>query len=175
MAASKAGTVASYLAELPAERREVLTELRQLILDRLPAGFEERMEFGMPSYVVPLARYPKTYNGRPLMLAALASQKQHMALYLLSVYGDPERWFSEAFQRAGKRLDMGKSCLRFKSLKELPLPVIGDAIERLGVDEFIALHERARGPNEGAASKRKVAKKATSKKAAQKRAAGKSA
>ena len=162
MAAKKsAQTVASYLAELPEQRRVALAELRQLIQDHLPAGFEECMEFGMPSYVVPLARYPQTYNGRPLMLAALASQKQHMSLYLLGVYGDPEteRWLSEAFRRAGKRLDMGKSCLRFKSLEELPLSVIGEVIERLDVDAFIALHERARGTAEGAAGKKKSAKK----------------
>lgn len=124
-----------------------MAALRQLILRRLPAGFEEGMEYGMISYVVPLSRYPETYNGKPLMLAALASQKQYMALYLMSVYGDAEteRWFAEGFRRAGKRLDMGKSCVRFRALEALPLDVIGEAIARVSVAEYIAGYERVRG------------------------------
>jgi hypothetical protein len=147
MPRSSARTVDEYVASLPAERGRVIAALRQLIVDRLPEGFEECMGFGMISYVVPLARYPKTYNGQPLMLAAMASQQAYLSLYLMSVYGDPEteRWFSEGFERAGKRLDMGKSCVRFKSLEDLPLELIGEAIGRVGVEQFISRYELARG------------------------------
>lgn len=147
MLPSAAPTVQSYLAALPEARRQPLAKLRQLILRRLPAGFEECMEYGMISYVVPLSRYPETYNGKPLALASLASQKQYMALYLMSVYGNLEtkRWLSEGFRRAGKRLDMGKACVRFRALEDLPLDVIGDVIARVSVDEYLAAYERARG------------------------------
>lgn len=152
MLSSAAPSVTSYLASLPEERRAPISTLRQLIRKRLPAGFEECMEYGMISYVVPLARYPRTYNGQPLSLAALASQKQSMSLYLMSVYGDreTERWFAEAVRRSKRRLKMGKACIRFKALEELPLDVIGDTIARLSVDEYIAVYERARGLAPGA-------------------------
>lgn len=183
MLSSAAQTVASYLASLPEQRREPIARLRQLISKRLPAGFEECMEYGMISYVVPLSRYPKTYNGKPLALASLASQKQYMSLYLMSVYGDPEteRWLSESFQRAGKRLDMGKSCVRFKSLEDLPLDVIGDVIARVSLDQYIARYERARGLTVQArvagagraapATKQATARNGTRKKKAAKKAA----
>jgi len=147
MVRSLARTVEEYIAALPAERRRAIAELRQLIVECLPEGFEECMAFGMIGYVVPLSRYPKTYNGQPLMLAALASQKAYLSLYLMSVYGDPdtERWFSDGFRRAGKRLDMGKSCVRFKSLEELPLELIKETIGRVGVEQFISSYEAARG------------------------------
>jgi hypothetical protein len=174
MERSAAGTVATYLVALPAERREAISSLRQLILQRLPPGFEECMEFGMINYVVPLSRYPKTYNGKPLSLAALASQKQYMSLYLMAVYGDPEaeRGLSEGFRRAGKRLDMGKSCLRFRSLADLPLDVVGDALARVSVDQYIALYERAGGQSGGAAARLRRTKKAASMRPAKKRTLG---
>lgn len=152
MVSSAAQAVTEYLAALPAERRGPLIELRKLILRRLPRGFEERMQYGMISYVVPLSRHPVTYNGQPLALVSLASQTQYMSLYLMGLYADPQgaRWFAEGFRRAGKRLNMGKSCVRFKALSDLPLDVIGDAVARIGVDEFIALYERARGLAKGA-------------------------
>jgi hypothetical protein len=189
MVSSNTQTVASYLKSLPQERREAIGALRKLVLQRLPAGFEECMAFGRISYVVPLSRYPKTYNGQPLMLASLASQKQSMSLDLMTVYGDPDtqRWFAEGFRRAGKRLDMGKACVHFKALDDLPLDVVGDAIARVSVDEYVALYERARGLTQGTARARgkrvakvaigkvkatkKAAKKAGTKKAAKKRAA----
>ncbi|MEO8178344.1 MAG: DUF1801 domain-containing protein [Deltaproteobacteria bacterium] len=147
MVSSTASTVAEYIASLPAERGRAIAELRRLIVERLPQGFEECMAFGMIGYVVPFSRYPKTYNGQPLMLAALASQKAYLSLYLMSMYGDleTERWFADGFRRAGKRLDMGKSCVRFKSLEDLPLELIGDAIGRVGVEQFISICEAAHG------------------------------
>jgi len=125
-----------------------MQRLRALIVDNLPAGYEEGMHFGMIGYVVPLNRYPKTYNGQPLSYVALASQKNHMSLYLMGIYGDAtlERQFRAAFAERGKKLDMGKSCVRFKRLEDLPLDVIARVVGSMSVDEYIALYERSR-PN----------------------------
>lgn len=146
MVQSKAESVPDYLAELPAGRRQAIEAVRAVILQSLPEGYEESMQFGMIGYVVPLSRCPKTYNGAPLNYVALASQKNHMAVYLTGCYGDEKlaRWFEAEFGKAGKRLDMGKSCVRFKKLDDLPLDLIGEAIARMPVDDFIAHYERAR-------------------------------
>lgn len=146
MVKSDAATVEAYLAELPPERREAIAEARRTILANLPDGYEEQMTFGMIGYVVPLSRYPDTYNKEPLALAALASQKRHMAVYLNNVYGDPAtlEWFTAAYAASGKRLDMGKSCVRFKRLADLPLDVIGETIARTSLEDFIAFYESAR-------------------------------
>lgn len=139
-------TVAEYIAGLPADRAEQIATLRQLILERLPEGYAEEMDFGMISYVIPLETYPNTYNGHPLMYAALASQKRHMSLYLMNVYGDDDtmRWFTGGFAAAGKKLDMGKACVRFKKLDDLPLNLIGEAIARTSVAEYITGYEKSR-------------------------------
>lgn len=143
---SDAATVEEYLEGLPEERREAVSAVRAVILERLPDGYEEEMRWGMISYEVPLAVQPDTYNGRPLMYAALASQKRHMAVYLSGVYADPgaRRDFEEACRAAGKRMDMGKSCVRFRRLDDLPLDVIGEAVARYPVEAFIDLCRRAR-------------------------------
>jgi hypothetical protein len=143
---SDALTVEDYLADLPEDRREALSAVRQVVLDHLPAGFEECMQFGMISYVVPLERYPDTYNGQPLAVASLANQKRHMAIYLVGVYGDEssQTWLRARWEAAGKKLDMGKSCLRFRRLDDLALDVLGEAIGRMPLDEFLAVYERAR-------------------------------
>ncbi|MBM3940107.1 MAG: DUF1801 domain-containing protein [SAR202 cluster bacterium] len=127
MASSKAATVEAYLAELPPERREAMAALRDVILEHLPEGFEETMQYGMITYVVPFSRYPKTYNKQPLGYVALASQKHYMAFYFKDFYDDPtgKQRLREEFEAAGKRFDMGKSCLRFRRLSDLPLDVIG--------------------------------------------------
>lgn len=147
MVQSKAATVAAYLNELPVDRREAIAAVRAVILENLAGGFEEIMDFGMIAYVVPLDRYPKTYNKKPLMYAALASQKNHMAVYLMCIYSDDrvEDWFTQAYAASGRKLDMGKSCVRFKKLDDLPLDVVGEAIARMSVDDFIASYEIARG------------------------------
>lgn len=151
------GDVDDYLANLPSDRRTALTALRATINANLPAGFEEGIQFGMPSWYIPLARYPTTYNGQPLMIAGIASQKTHMAIYMMTVYGDPdlEAWFRGAFAAAGKKLDMGKSCVRFKTLDALPLDIIGQAIAKVGVDAYIAKYEAVKGapPKREAAAK----------------------
>ena len=136
-----------YLARLPASRRAALEVVRSVILENLPRGFEEGIDFGMISYHVPLESYADTHDGKPLCIAALASQKNHMAVYLMSVYGHPEtrRWFEKAYQQSGKKLDMGKSCVRFRSLDDLALPVVGEAIRRVSVSTYIA-HYQANRP-----------------------------
>ena len=139
-------TVEEYIAGLPQERAEQIARLRQLILQRLPEGYAEEVGFGMITYVIPLETYPDTYNGHPLMYAALASQKRHMSLYLMNVYGDDEtlRWFTEGFAAAGKKLDMGKACVRFRKLDDLPLDLIGEVIARTSVAEYITGYEASR-------------------------------
>jgi hypothetical protein len=142
---SNASTVDDYLAELPDDRREAISAVREVIRENLPAGFEEGMQYGMIGYYVPLERYPDTYNGEPLGVAGLANQKRHLALYLMGVYAEEDdSWFRERWQSTGKKLDMGKSCVRFRRLDDLPLDVVGEAIARSSVDAFIAAYERSR-------------------------------
>ncbi len=141
-----AKTPAEYIASLPAGRREIVSKLRTLIRKNLPKGFKEMTGWGMICYGVPLSTYPDTYNGQPLCYLAIASQKNHLALYAMSVYADKEdeRKFREDFKKAGKKLDMGKSCIRFKSLDDLPLDVIGKLVAGTSMKEFIARVERRR-------------------------------
>ena len=147
MARSEATTVEEYLDELADDRRETVEAVRDVVRANLPGGYEETVQFGMISYVVPLERYPKTYNRQALQYAALASQKSYVSLYLMNVYGDQEteRWFLDRYRVSGKRLDMGKSCVRFKSVDDLPLDLVGEAVARTSVDDYIALYETARG------------------------------
>ncbi len=137
---SDATTPEEYLAQLPEDRFEALSELRKLILERLPDGYEEGMNFGMITYEVPLETYADTYNGKPLMYAALASQKNHFAVYLSGIYQDSGRreGFLDAYKATGKRLDVGQSCVRFRKLDDVPFDVIGDAVAALPVDDFVA-------------------------------------
>jgi hypothetical protein len=143
---SDASSLDGYLASLPDDRREAIAAVRDVILANLPDGYAEGMAHGMIAWSVPLARYPDTYNGEPLMYAALASQKRHMALYLMGVYGsdDLRERFTADYRQTGKRLDMGKSCVRFARLDDLPLDVVGRAIAALPVDAFVAMAEAAR-------------------------------
>ncbi|HEX8151594.1 MAG TPA: DUF1801 domain-containing protein, partial [Thermoanaerobaculia bacterium] len=140
MARSTATTVDAYLAGLPDADRETLAAVRNAIKDNLPAGYEERINFGMISYEIPLSRYPKTYNKQPLTYAALAKQKNYFAVYLMGVYASEAeaQRFRDEYQKSGKKLDMGKSCVRFKKLDDLPLELIGKTIASVAPDEFIA-------------------------------------
>jgi hypothetical protein len=144
---STAKTVTEYLDALPPDRRTAISAVRDVILTNLPNGYEETMEYGMIGYVVPHSIYPAGYHcdpSKPLTYAMLASQKNHMAIYLCHVYGhkETETWFRKAFQAAGKKLDMGKSCVRFKKIEQLPLDVIGQVIARVPVDKYIACVEQ---------------------------------
>lgn len=142
--AKDAASVDEYINGLPEDRRKAVEAVRDVILRNLPKGYEEGIQYGMIGYFVPLERYPETYNGQPLAYVGLASQKNYMSLYLMGVYGDAESEFRERFKATGKKLDMGKSCLRFRQLDDLPLDVIGAEVKRLPVDRFIDQYEDAR-------------------------------
>lgn len=146
MVSSKETTPAAYLASLPPERRKVIAAVRAVVKKRLPKGYVETMSWGMLSYEIPLSRYPDTYNKQPLMYLALAAQKNNYALYLTNVYGDTMLMnkLAAAYKAAGKKLDMGKSCLRFKALEDLPLDVIGDIVASTSVERRIEAAEAAR-------------------------------
>ena len=145
--AEESRTPDEYIAALPEARREAVKAVREVVRDNLPPGFEEGMQYGMIAWYVPLERFPNTYNRHPLGLAALANQTGYMSLYLNSVYGDPktEAWFKARYAESGKRLNMGKSCLRFRRLEDLPLDVIAETIGRVDIDRFVAHYEEARG------------------------------
>jgi len=145
---SAAATVDEYLKGLPADRKEAIGAVRKVILANLPRGYEEVMQYGMISYVVPHSLHPAGYHckpSEPLPYASLGSQKNHMAIYLYTVYGhkETETWFRAAYLATGKKLNMGKSCVRFKKLDQLPLDVIGQVIARTPVDKYIAAVETA--------------------------------
>jgi len=144
---SEAATPKEYLDELPPERRAVVAAVRRRVRASMPKGYKESMNWGMIAWEVPLRRYPDTYNGQPLMYVALAAQKNHYALYLSAINASAER--RDAFERAwaatGKKLDLGKSCLRFKRLEDVDLDVVADAIAAVEVDDFIASYESAQG------------------------------
>ena len=143
---SNATTVAEYLNELPDDRRAALEEVRDVILANLPDGYVETMNWGMISYGIPLERYPDTSNKQPLGYAALASQKHYMSLYLMHVYADEAQLedFTTRYRESGKKLDMGKSCVRFKSVDDLPLDLIGEVIGSCSVEQMIAGYEATR-------------------------------
>lgn len=141
---SDAKTIQQYLAEMPPERREAIEKVRETILKNLPSGYEEALNWGMITYQVPLEVYPDTYNKKPLMYAALANQKNHMAVYLTAIYMDEKlnQDFEKSYRETGKRYDVGKSCVRFRKLDDLPLPVIADSIRSMEMDEFINRNRR---------------------------------
>ena len=143
MVVSKETTPAAYLASLPADRRRVVAAVRAVVRKHLPKGYVESMRWGMLSYEIPLVRYPDTYNKQPLMHVALAAQKNNYALYLTSAAADKTQLTKlvAAYKAAGRKLDMGKGCLRFKSLEELPLDVIGDMVASVSVERRIAESE----------------------------------
>ena len=146
MVSSSATTPAAYLASLPPERRTVVAAVRKVLKSRLPKGFVESMNWGMLAYEVPLTRYPDTYNRQPLMFLALAAQKNNYALYMTNVGSDSaqKKQLEAAYKAAGRKLDMGKSCLRFKTLDELPLDTIGEIIASTSVEDVIAAAEARR-------------------------------
>lgn len=143
---SKATTVENYLAELPEDRRHVVAAVRDVIVKNLPEGYAEGMSYGMIGYCVPHAVYPPGYHcdpRQPLPFAGLAAQKNHYAVYLFCIYGSETETarFQKEWLATGKKLDMGKGCVRFKKLEDVPLDVLGRAIARVPVDTFIELYE----------------------------------
>ena len=144
MARAKAKTVEAYLKELPADRRAEISAVRKLVVKHLPKGYEEAMSYGMISWQIPLAKYPDTYNKQPLGYVALAAQKNYNALYLMGCYVDSkqEKRLKEAYREAGRKIDMGKSCLRFQRAGELPAEVLGQLIAEMKPADMIAVHEK---------------------------------
>jgi hypothetical protein len=164
--------VAAYLAGLPADQRALLTEVRARITDALPAGYEETFQYRMIAWVIPAARYPDTYNGQPLAVVALAAQKRHCSLHLLGCYGSAtERArFEAAWAESGKKLSMGKACLRFTALDDLAWGAVEGALGRVTPASFIAQYEAARAetkagrPKERSLTKPTTTKPATARK-----------
>lgn len=146
---SKAKTPQQYINELPEDRKEIMATFRNVILDNLPKGFEEQMTYGMLGYVVPHSRYPDGYHcdpKQPLPFISLASQKNHIALYHSGIYSDPEllNWFKNEWPKhATNKLDMGKSCIRFKNPKKIPFELMGELTRKMTVDQWIERYESA--------------------------------
>ena len=138
-----AKSVSDFIAELPPEKREVISAVRDRIRKNLPKGYEEVLQGKIIGYVVPFSRLPKTYNGHPLWYAALAAQKNYFTVHLMTAYGEERelKFLQEGFKKAGKKLDMGKACIRFKKLEDLPLDVIGDSIARVPMENYARHYE----------------------------------
>ena len=157
---SKATTVEQYLAELPEERRRAIQAVRKVILKNLDKDYEEGMQYGMIAYYVPHRVFPAGYHcdpKQPLTYAALASQKNYMSLYLMTVYGSPDelKWFEQSWAKTGKKLDKGKSSIRFKKVEDLALAVIGEAIKRVPAKKYIERYEAIRKSKKKGAEKDK--------------------
>ena len=148
MVSSKATTVEQYLSELPEDRQADVARVRETILANLPDGLEETMQYGMIGYAIPLERFPNTYNGQALGSVALASQKRHISVYLHGLYASQELadWFVAAYAASGKKLNMGKCCVRFRRADDAALDVIGEAVARVTPDDLIAAHEAVHSP-----------------------------
>ncbi len=138
--------VDEYLSELPHERRQIVEAVRKCILENLPAGYEEAIGSGMICYQVPLTRFAGTYNGQPLMYAALAIRKDSFSLHLMTLYWNPAEYarLQAAFRDAGKKLDLGKACVRFRKLEDLPLEAIARVVAGTSVDDYLAYYEASR-------------------------------
>jgi hypothetical protein len=149
-------TVDQWLASVPADRKDAINAVRDAVNQHLPQGYEETVDWGMLAWVVPLATLPNTYNGHPLMLAALGAHTKVMTLYLMTVYGDPKlrKEFEAAYKRTGKKLDMGGCCVHFKKLDDLPLDIVADTIARVGVEDYIEHYEKSRSKKNKKKAKR---------------------
>jgi hypothetical protein len=172
--AAKPEGVDAYIAALPEDRREAIETVRREINRRLPEGYEEGIQYGMIGWYVPHRLFPAGYHcdpKQPLPFASLASQKGYMSLYLMCIYGSDEHraWFEAAWAKTGKKLDMGKSCVRFKTLDDLALDVIGQAVARVPVDTYVQRYEatlrkaRPAGAGKAAAAKTSAAKTSAAK------------
>lgn len=146
---SKATSVEAYLADLPAERQAPMEQLRQVILANIPAGFQEGMGYGMLGFVVPHALYPSGYHcdpKLPLPFVSIASQKNNISLYHMGIYADSEllEWFVNEYPKHCKtKLDMGKSCIRFKKMDQIPYALIGELMQKITVEKWIEMYEEA--------------------------------
>ena len=142
MTPGKTPTVTEYLATFPAERRKEIAAVRKMVKANMPSGYKERLYQGMLLWEMPLATYPDTYNGQPLCHVAISAHRDHLALYLMGAYMlKRQGGIKEAFAAAGKKLDMGKACIRFKKADDLPLPALGKMIKALPPALFIVRYE----------------------------------
>lgn len=162
-----AESVEDYLSKLPEDRRAALQAVRETILKNLDSGYEEGLQYGMIGYYVPHSLFPAGYHcdpKQPLPFAGLASQKNYMSVYLMCTYGDSEhgKWFLDAWKKSGKKLDMGKSCIRFTDVADLALDVIGEAVRRVPARAYVDHYQKIRAEVAKGAYKR-PAKKAASK------------
>lgn len=166
----QAATVSDYLRALAPEERKEIQKVRGVIRKNLPRGYKEGVNYGMICYTIPLSRFSETYNNQALCYAALAAQKHYHSVYLMNVYGHPEtrKWFTSRYRASGKKLDMGKSCVHFRHADDLPLDLIGEAIARTSVEDYINFYRRSR-PAKKAPARKTAKKTAKKKKAAQKR------
>jgi len=146
---SKAKTPSEYIAQLPEDRKQVMRKLRKTVLDHLPQGFKEEMSYGMLGYVVPHSKYPDGYHcdpKLPLPFINLASQKNHIGFYHMGIYSDPDlkQWFTKEYPKHVKtKLDMGKSCIRFKNPNVIPFQLIGELVSKMTPDDWIKKYESA--------------------------------
>ncbi|NND77219.1 MAG: DUF1801 domain-containing protein [Flavobacteriales bacterium] len=144
----KAETVKEYLDQLPDDRKKVLTKIRKTLKTNLPKGFKETIQYNMPGFVVPHSIYPDGYHvnpKEPLPFINYASQKNFVALYHSGVYGDPKlnKWFTSEYPKHCKtKLDMGKSCVRFKKMEDIPYALIGELAKKITVEDYISLYEQ---------------------------------
>ncbi len=151
---SEAATPEDYLAELPEDRRTAMNQLRNTILENIPEGFEETMNYGMIGYVVPHSIYPNGYHcdpKLPLPFINIASQKNFVALYHMGVYSDKKLldWFTKEYPKYVKtKLDMGKSCIRFKKIETIPYELIGQLCSKISVEQWITFYENATKSNQ---------------------------
>ncbi|SDY07060.1 DUF1801 domain-containing protein [Flavobacterium degerlachei] len=144
---SKAETVEEYLIDLPDDRKSPMNKLRTTILDNIPATFVETMSYGMIGYVVPHTLYPDGYHCNPklpLPFINIASQKNFIALYHMGIYANPEllKWFTDEFPKhSNQKLDMGKSCIRFKKMDQIPFDLIAELVQKVSIEEWINMYE----------------------------------
>ena len=175
MVSIPARTVDEYLAKLPPEQREVVSAIRQMMQRHMPKGYVEQTGYGMIGWVVPMETTGPTYNGQPLCYAGIAAQKRHYSIYLMGAYMDAglTRRVQDAFAKAGQRLDMGKSCIRFTSLERIPLEALGPIVAAVPVKEFVtryqAIHAATKTGAKKAARASKPARAAASKRPARKK------
>lgn len=146
--AARPATVKAYIDSLPEERRKIVRKVRAEINRNLPKGYKEGIQYGMIGWFVPHGVYPAGYHcdpKQPVPFAGLASQKNHVSIYLMCIYADPKHraWFDKAWAKTGKKKNMGKSCVRFKKLEDIPLELIGEAVARVPVKDFLAHYERS--------------------------------
>jgi hypothetical protein len=149
-------TVKQWLASVPAARKDAINAVRKAVNARLPPGYEETVDWGMLAWVVPLDTFPDTHNGRPLMFAALGAHRKLMTVYLMTVYDDAKlrREFTAAYKKTGKKLDIGGCCVHFKTLDDLPLDVVGNAVASIGVDQYVDRYKKSRKTKKATKAKR---------------------